>query len=673
MGWLAPTLVVAKVLLQDVCLDGSDRDSPVSATLGQRWSEFCSTLPDVSRVRVSRWLGTSESGPWHLHAFADASKRAYAAALYAVTPGGLSTLLVAKTKLAPTKVQTIPRLELCAATLLARLVRNMLDNLRFPPAQVHCWTDSSVVLEWIRGHSSKWPTFVANRVSEIQISLPDVCWRHVRTANNPADCATRGLAPKDLAAFSLWWTGPAWLVKEKDQWPKMDVAESIVQTMVATKARPDSRPAVEGECMSEFDICPNFRMVLKVLALIYRWHSRASHRVRGTPVISKADALRKARIGCFRSIQRFHFADEVTALREERILSKRSHLSRLCPFYDRDGLLRDGGRLQNARVPFDEKHPIILPGGCAMVKRLVRQAHLETLHGGAQLMSSHLARQFWNTRGARVIQAVCHGCVKCTRFRAVSLDQQMAPLPSARVTPGRPFATTALDYAGPMSILFSRGRGAKTTKGYVAIFVCLLTRAVHIEVVSDLTTRAFLAAYSRFCARRGRPSIVYSDNATTFKGAAVELKSLFEKSSSFSRRIQAQLSEQGTKWSFIPPRAPHFGGLWEAAVRSFKHHFRRVVGETGLTFEELATLAARIEACLNSRPLRPLSSQPEDYAALTPGHFLVGSVLLDYPEPLNEGEILSLTDRWRLLCGLRDSFWRRWRKEVLSQMQQRNK
>ncbi|KAL7290454.1 hypothetical protein TKK_0016142 [Trichogramma kaykai] len=308
-----------------------------------------------------------------------------------------------------------------------------------------------------------------------------------------------------------------------------------------------------------------------------------------------------------------------------------------------------------------------------MVKRLVRQAHLETLHGGAQLMSSHLARQFWITRGARVIQAVCHGCVKCTRFRAVSLDQQMAPLPSARVTPGRLFAKTGLDYAGPMSILFSRGRGVKTTKGYVAIFVCLVTRAVHIEVVSDLTTRAFLAAYSRFCARRGRPSIVYSDNATTFKGAAVELKSLFEKSSSFSRRIQAQLSKQGTKWSFIPPRAPHFGGLWEAAVRSFKHHFRRVVGETKLTFEELATLAARIEACLNSRPLRPLSSQPEDYAALTPGHFLVGSVLLDYPEPLNEGEILSLTDRWRLLRGLRDSFWRRWRKEVLSQMQQRNK
>uniref|UniRef100_A0ABD2WA87 Reverse transcriptase domain-containing protein n=1 Tax=Trichogramma kaykai TaxID=54128 RepID=A0ABD2WA87_9HYME len=182
MGWLAPALVVAKVLLQDVCLDGSDWDSPVSATLGQRWSEFCSTLPDVSRVR-------------------------------------------------------------------------------------------------------------------------------------------------DLAAFSLWWTGPAWLVKEEDQWPKMDVAESIVQTMVATKARPDSRPAVEGECMSEFDICPNFRMVLKVLALIYHWHSRASHRVRGTAVISEADALRKARIGCFRSIQRFHFADEVTELREERILSKRSHLS----------------------------------------------------------------------------------------------------------------------------------------------------------------------------------------------------------------------------------------------------------------------------------------------------------------------------------------------------------
>ncbi|XP_014215061.1 uncharacterized protein LOC106644174 [Copidosoma floridanum] len=187
----------------------------------------------------------------------------------------------------------------------------------------------------------------------------------------------------------------------------------------------------------------------------------------------------------------------------------------------------------------------------------------------------------------------------------------------------------------PIKVLFSKERGAKNTNGYVTIFVCLAVKAIHIEIVSDLTFKAFLVAYDRFNAKRGACSCLYSDNATTFKGAAMDLKQLFTETSEFVKDIKGQLAMQGTKWSFIPPRAPHFGGIWEAALKSFKHHYTRIVGESALTFKEHSTLAAKIESCLNSRPIGPLSTDPSEPAALTSGHFLVGTSCLTPPEPVN--------------------------------------
>ncbi|KAL7304721.1 hypothetical protein TKK_0002961 [Trichogramma kaykai] len=218
IGWLFPVLVVTKILLQDICIDSSDWDTPIAEHLDQQWSDFCAALDDVSNIQVPGWFGTSETGTWHHQAFSDVSKRAYAAALYAVTPSMSSRLIVAETKLAPTNLQTVPRLELCAAALLVHLVKILLDGLRFSPVLIFCCLDSSVVLEWIRGHLSRWPTFVANRVSDIQTGLSDACWRYVRTMDNSVDFATRGLSLLVLAAFSLWWTRPFWILDKEATW-----------------------------------------------------------------------------------------------------------------------------------------------------------------------------------------------------------------------------------------------------------------------------------------------------------------------------------------------------------------------------------------------------------------------------------------------------------------------
>ncbi|XP_029166192.1 uncharacterized protein LOC114936993 [Nylanderia fulva] len=232
----------------------------------------------------------------------------------------------------------------------------------------------------------------------------------------------------------------------------------------------------------------------------------------------------------------------------------------------------------------------------------------------------------------------------------------MGNLPRDRVTPTRPFLSTGVDYAGPILLRTSKGRGHRAHKGYIAVFVCFWSKATHLEVVSDYTSEAFIAALHRFVSRRGLCAEIYSDCATAE-----------------GHRIFLAATAQGIRWHFNPPAVPHFGGLWETAVKSTKFHLRRVIGETTLTFEELSTLLAQIEACLNSRPLQTLSDDPEDVSALTPGHFLVGAPLLAVPEPSLTGQTVSTLSRWRHLQQMRDHFWQRWSSEYLHGLASRTK
>ncbi|XP_035222886.1 uncharacterized protein LOC118195671 [Stegodyphus dumicola] len=211
----------------------------------------------------------------------------------------------------------------------------------------------------------------------------------------------------------------------------------------------------------------------------------------------------------------------------------------------------------------------------------------------------------------------------------------MGNLPKHRVILERPFFHCGVDYASPISIKFNKGRGAKSTKGYIALFICLATKALHIEAVSDLTADAFLAALRRFSARRGAPSHIYSDNATNFVGANRKLSEIQRLWASLPKNeaVAHHLTQASIEWHFIPPASPHFGGIWEAAIKSTKYHCKRVIGETLLTFEELTTLLAQIEAILNSRPLCSVNNTDIDCInILTPSHFLTGDVILSPPE-----------------------------------------
>ncbi|XP_076301661.1 uncharacterized protein LOC143219643 [Lasioglossum baleicum] len=500
LGFLAPVTVTAKIFLQTLWLLKLDWDDPLPPAQTKYWSTYSHSLAGISAVRMPRWVGISGKHVLELHGFADASEKAYAGVVYVrsfqTDSRPLIRLVIAKTKVAP------------------------LQQLH--DAQIYLWSDSTIVLSWLQGRPSQWKTFVANRVAEIQnLYSPDV-WHHIRSKDNPADPASRGLSGDALATNSLWWQGP-----------------SFLSTSTQIACLEGSRSPLRGP------------------------------------------------------------------------------LVRLSPFLDDRGLLRVGGRLKHSLLDYDEKHPIIMPEKSKVTSLIIFYFHERLLHGGTQLTLSNLRRPF-NTK-------------------------------------------------------FSPGRGARTRKSYVSVFVCLATRAVHLELVCDYSSEAFLAAYRRFVSRRGLCASIRSDCGTTFVGADKELRRMLNTSNEEMLKTRQALAVAGTDWVFNPPSAPHFGGIWEAAVKSVKYHLRRVIGETLLTFEEMSTLLTQIEACLNSRPITPLTDEPTDLTALTPAHFLIGSPLTAIPEPSLSDVRASRLTRWQMIQQQRDHFWDRWSVEYLQTLQQRAK
>ncbi|XP_063987124.1 uncharacterized protein LOC135167632 [Diachasmimorpha longicaudata] len=302
-------------------------------------------------------------------------------------------------------------------------------------------------------------------------------------------------------------------------------------------------------------------------------------------------------------------------------------------------VLRVGGRLKFAQLDPESRNQAIIPNESQVAHLLIDQAHLWTLHSGIQLTLRQLRSSCRILGGRAPVRSFILKCVRCARQRGICAQQLIGQLPPARLAPARAFFDTGVDYAGPVALRSWKGRGYKSYKGWLAIFVCMTTSAVHLEVT----------AHSLF-----------SDCGTTFIGADKELRTLFSAGSFQPRQLVQLLINDGPHRSLNPPGAPHFGGKWEAAIKSVKFHLTRTFGEDLLTFKQLTTLLAQVKAVLNSRPLEPLTDDFDDYSALTPGHFLIGQDSTTLPEPslenLNRLQAISKghhpTRHQRRLLGL---------------------
>ena len=373
-------------------------------------------------------------------------------------------------------------------------------------------------------------------------------------------------------------------------------------------------------------------------------------------------------------IQGEQFADEIRRI-TGGAATRSAKLTALDPYVDQLGVLRVGGRLRNAQLPESQKHPVLLPSRHHVTDAIIREVHVRLFHAGVRTTLYTIRHRFWLIDGTTQVKRVIHKCVECVRRRPVPMNCKMSDLSPSRVRQSPVFSHVGVDFFGPVMLKEREYKNRVVVKGYGCVFVCMATKAVHIEIVSDLSTERFLAAFRRFIGRRGIPAQVYSDNGSNFVGANNRLRDLFvlHNADSFQTAVSDYAASLNIQWHFNPPLSPHFGGIWEAAVKSFKHHFYRVVGERSLTFEAFTTLAAEIEAILNSRPIGLMSSDPNDPAILTPAHFLIGRPLVMLPEPdctLVSRNKLSL---WRLITKTVQDFWKSWHLEYLSEVQRRQK
>lgn len=333
--------------------------------------------------------------------------------------------------------------------------------------------------------------------------------------------------------------------------------------------------------------------------------------------------------------------------------------------------MRIDGRIRSDNLTRDEQFPILLDKNGTLAKLLIRHAHLKIGHAGTQLILQYLRKRYWIIGARRLVKGIISTCPICFRLRMKGSEQLMASLPTIRTTPAKAFLNVGVDYAGPVIIRSNLGRAPRLTKAWIAVFVCLVTRAIHLELVSDATTAAFIAALKRMIARRGRISRIISDNGTNFVGANNYLNMV---RTTIMESTQNLEQEFGLHWNFTTPAAPHHGGIYEAAVKSTKNHLIRIIGNTTLTFEEYATILSQVEGMVNSRPLMPLNDDPTSLNALTPGHFLVGEALVNIPDDDDFREIpMNRLTRWSHLQKMLQHFWERWKNEYLSTLINRSK
>ena len=594
-----------------------------------------------------------------LQIFCDASEKAYGACVYLVSVKDdivSSTLISSECKVAPIKPSTLPRLELLAVhtgAKLATAVKAALSKSKHALNISVLYSDSTIALSWIKADPARWHTFVSNRVSQIQSMLPTTEFIHVPSEENPADLCSRGLlATQSVAQQTFWFQGPSWLGSSFPDQPQTLLTKEEARQEVKTLT------VLTSPSNSLVDL-DNFNSLVKLLRTLCVCKVAFKKDLK---TIFGREEMALALYAVVKADQMVHFEAEFKALLNGESINPKNSIAPLYPFMD-NGIIRVGDRLAHGySMTDDQRFPLLVTHRSKLATLAINDAHKRTLHGGPRATVAEMTRQIWVTQSMKKASACIKKCVTCFRFNSGPTQQLMGDLPLSRIeVPERAFSCVGLDFAGPLTFK----NGTECVKGYVAVFICFASKAVHLEAVSSLTSDAMVAALRRFIAKRGipvklSPSQIVSDNATNFVGARRDLNEL-------ERVVKAGAqSYHSIEGLFIPPRSPNFGGLWEAAVKSMKHHMRRVMGNSILTYEEMRTILCQIEQVLNGS-----TNNPEN----TPSMLVNGSRLDAIPQPC-----LQTMDarghpakQFRTLQQLLSQFWKRWASEYVASLQPRGK
>ncbi|KAL0881109.1 hypothetical protein ABMA27_002231 [Loxostege sticticalis] len=714
LGFLSPFTIQGRIMLQDTWKLNVGWDDLVPEDIYKKWCQWIDTLKVINQIRIPRChlnvqatnnrekpssvsaatdLTSPPDGPIHdhsqmntprlsrqegfnsangkkytnlqLHVFSDASTKAMSAVAYwrwSIGDKICVSFIASKCRVLPVKPMTVPKAELQAAVLAARLAETIGKDHRLVPEQRYFWCDSTTVIHWIRNSTRKYKIFEANRLGEIDELTRVSEWRYVPTKLNIADLATRESFNLDCF-HGEWFTGPAFLYENESLWPAdMEETEKeqietaniiIIQDNSVTLPVPDPR-----RFSSWLRLVRSTVVVLKFI-----------DKCRKLTGVIDCDMMRRAECLLLKQAQSDSFSEELSALKDGKYVSRSSRLLTLCPIIDEQGLLRVGGRIDAAAdVTLEMKRPIILDGRHPVARLIVRHYHVKSAHGCQETVVNELKQSYWIIKLRPTVKTVVTQCMFCRIRKCLPRVPRMGDLPEARLAHHqRPFTHCGLDLFGPLEVTVGRRR----EKRYGVLFTCLTVRAVHIELVASLSTDSLIMALRRMAARRGWPCNLYSDNGTNLRGAEKELKRCM------ANLDPDVLKQEGVNnhmdWHFIPPFSPHWGGAWERLIRSVKTSLKVVMTGRMPKEETLLTFLIEVENMVNSRPLSHVSVDPTSVESLTPNHFLLGtsSNLPTFGE--FDDTDLHLRKQWRKAQRLADMFWNRWVREILPDMLPRKK
>ncbi|XP_053687203.1 uncharacterized protein LOC128736742 [Sabethes cyaneus] len=707
LGFISPITVRGKMLIQDLWRTGCEWDEPIDTVSFAKWTRWIRMMKRLEFFKVPRsYFGDAKSGEIkniELHLFADASESAYGCVAYfrASVRGKIACALVmGRSKVAPLKQISIPRLELMAAVLAARMSRTVCENHSFAIEKIVYWIDASVVLSWIRSDQRRYKQFVGFRIGEI-LSLTKLAdWRWVPTTLNVADQLTKWGTDPQLHSDSVWLRGPRFLYQSEHEWPKKELSPANTTEELRIHLLLHDVKLQENVIDVSSTRISKWAVLVRTMACVFRFISNCRLKVKGLPIetlkptgwqlkLLKPNRITHARVPLrqeeyekaeqclLKAAQEECFADEIKVLKRNKnrpinqwlTVEKSSCLSKLTPLIDEAGIIRMEGRCARAEtLPFDLRFPIILPAGSRVTYMIVQHFHEQCGHGYRQMVKNELRQLYYVIHADAVVRKVSSSCVWCKVHRNSPNVPREAPLPLQRLTPGlRSFSFVGIDYLGPFEVAVLR----RKEKRWIALFTCLATRAVHLEVTHSLTTQSCLMAISRFVGRRDWPIEFLSDNGTNFQGASKELRELMK---DINFDCADAYTNARTRWSFNPPAAPHMGGVWERMVRSVKEALRALDDGKQLTDEILQIAIVEAEDMINSRPLTYVSQDAPEADALTPNHFLRGppsdlqNVALPSPHPSQ-----ALRDTYKRSCQVASGLWQRWIKEYVPSLNKRSK
>ena len=674
IGLLSPVLIPGVYFISEMCGKKYGWDDPLSEEDATRWQNiYAEVQKSMDFKGVPRHHDFDPEKSVRLHVFSDASTSWGGVSAY-LTQEGKSALVAAKAKIPAKRLRdtgiTVPRRELEALVVGAKVMSKLLDTYKpiYHRLEPHMYSDSQIVLNWVV-NDGKVSAFVDNRVRQIHELISGIPYHYVDTADNPSDPVSRGMtAAEYLDPNHIFWTGPA--LMHQDNIPifkpdKGDVLDSI--TLTASANQP---PSVLN--LIDVKTCQSLAQAKRRLAAtimcVRKWRKQEPLNARAMAKHVTMELIKAEQLATIPKVVEYLKTKEGP------------RPSAVHPFalFLKEGIVRVGGRLGNANLPFAHRYPIYLTRDSPLFALRVMEFHQISLHSGYGVTRAKLQREYWIPRSSRAIKGVIRSCYKCKRASGPPFRWPQAPdLPEERVNPATPYHTIGCDLTGHFHVQTEHG----TEKVYVALFSDTSTRHISVEVMDNMETTTFLAALRRHSATHGTPQKIISDRATYFvKSSSV----LGEKvGDEFCNQVAAALKKRGIHWQFNPAAAPHMGGHYERLIGLLKTLLKRTIGRSLLDKTEFATLTKEAACIANSRILGVDNpSSHRDRLPITPNHLVHGREIS--PLPYGEGDLdeeedptFDLTDdevvkQWRRLASRLTAFKEQFAEEYLQQLRMRH-